>query len=63
MKCAPFFPVKPVLGSIQLQNGQDFLPYALYLESKRLKKLPQRTVKKRQRGLHTYWTSIQKEDK
>ncbi len=47
-----FQSVKTVLGSIQWQNGQDFCPDTLYLESKRLRKLPQRTVKGRQRGLH-----------
>jgi len=47
-----FQTVKPVLGSIQWQNGQDFCPDTLYLESKPLKKLPQRTVKGKQRGLH-----------
>jgi len=47
-----FQSVKPVLGSIQWQNGQDFCPDTLYLESKRLRKLQQKTVKARQRGLH-----------
>lgn len=31
-----FNSVKPVLGSIQWQNGQDFCPDMLYLESKPL---------------------------
>jgi hypothetical protein len=44
-----FQSVKPLLGSIQWQNGQDFCPDTLYLESKRLRKLQQRTVKGRQR--------------
>ena len=47
-----FQTVKPVLGSIQWQNGQDFCPDTLYLESKPLRKLPQRTAKGKQRGLH-----------
>jgi hypothetical protein len=47
-----FKSVKPVLGSIQWKNGQDFCPDTLYLESKLLRKLQQRTVKGRQRGLH-----------
>ena len=47
-----FQTVKPVLGSIQRQDGQDFWPDTLYLESKPLKKLPQRTVKGKQRGLY-----------
>ena len=47
-----FKSVKPVLGSIQWKNGQDFCPDTLYLESKLLRKLQQRTVKGRQRNLY-----------
>lgn len=47
-----FQSVKPVLGSIQWRNGQDFCPDTLYLESKPLRKPQQRAAKGRQRGLH-----------
>jgi len=32
-----FYSVRPFLGSVQWQNGQDFCPDTLYLESKRVK--------------------------
>ncbi|MEW6615422.1 MAG: DUF2442 domain-containing protein [Thermodesulfobacteriota bacterium] len=35
-----FNSVKPFLGSIQWQNGLDFCPDTLYLESKRANKSP-----------------------
>ena len=47
-----FNSVRPFLGSVQWQNGQDFCPDTLYLESKLLRKLQQRTVKGRQRNLY-----------
>jgi len=31
-----FYSVRPFLGSVQWQNGQDFCPDTLYLESKRV---------------------------
>lgn len=47
-----FQSVKPVLGSIHWQNGQDFCPDTLYIESKPLRKPQQKTGKGRQRGMH-----------
>ena len=34
-----FNSVKPIMGTVQWKNGQDFCPDTLYLDSKRLSKL------------------------
>jgi len=38
---AIFSSVKPFLGSLQWQNGQDFCPDTLYLDSASLEQLPE----------------------
>jgi len=47
-----FQSVKPMLGSIQWRNGQDFCPDTLYLESKPLSKPKQKEGKEKNRCLH-----------
>ena len=47
-----FQSVKPMLGSIQWRNGQDFCPDTLYLESKPLSKHRQKEGKEKNRCLH-----------